>query len=53
MPANTNKLYSRPLLAGRDLLDLGAALGGALYFAVCAAKPLANRADALREKLAG
>ncbi len=43
----------RSLLAGRDVLDLGAALGGALYCAVCAAKPLANRADALREKLAG
>lgn len=43
----------RSLLAGRDVLDLGAALGGALYFAVCAKKPLVNRADALREKLAG
>ena len=43
----------RSLLAGRDLLDLGAALGGALYIAVCTKKPLANRADALREKLAG
>ncbi len=43
----------RSLLAGRDVLDLGAALDGALYLAVCAAKPLANRADALREKLAG
>ena len=43
----------RSLLAGRDVLDLGAALDGALYLAVCAAKPLANRGDALREKLAG
>lgn len=43
----------RSLLAGRDPLDLGATLDRALYLAICAKKPLAPRADALRDKLAG
>lgn len=41
------------LIAGRDLLDLGAALDKSLFMAVCVARPLIARADAWREKLAG
>lgn len=44
---------ARSLLAGRDALDLGAALDAALHFALCVPKPLLNRVDALRDKLAG
>lgn len=43
----------RSLLAGRDELDLGAALGGVLYLALCLPKALVGRADALRANLAG
>jgi len=43
----------RSLLAGRDVADLGAALGGALYLALCVPAALAKRGDALRERLAG
>lgn len=43
----------RSLTAGRDPIDLGAALGGTLYLALGLPKPLASKADALREKLAG
>lgn len=43
----------RSLLAGRDVLDLGNALGGALYLALCLPKALVAQADALRTRLAG
>lgn len=43
----------RNLTAGRDPIDLGASLDGALYLALCLPKPLVGKADAVRAKLAG